>query len=106
MKKTLLADGVSAAATAAQTGVACNKTPLMAGRDVVATISFGPGTTGSPVVKIQGSVDAAFTTPVDLLTSSGLNSKSGTVICMPYMRANVTTAGSAGLYSASIENGV
>lgn len=106
MKIVMLADGVTAAATGVQTGVLCNKTPTMAGRDCVARINFGPGVTGTPVVKVQGSVDAAFTTPVDLLVSAGLADKQGTVICMPYMRANVTTAAGAGLFSASIENGV
>jgi hypothetical protein len=104
MKLQSLADGISAAATAAQAAVTCNKTPFLAGRDVIANIAFGPGVTGSPVVKIQGSIDLAFTVPVDLLVSSGLASKRATITCMPYMRANMTTAGGAGLYSASIEN--
>lgn len=102
MKLLSLAAGVSASAVAAQAGVACNKTPFLAGRDVVVNVSFGPGTTGAPVVKIQGSVDNV--TYVDLAVSAGLANLRQSVPCYPYMRANMTTAGTAGLYSAAIEN--
>lgn len=107
MKSLVLADSISASAVAAQTGVQCRATPFLNGRQVVGRIMLGAGVTGAPVIKIQGSDDAAFTTPVDLLTLNGvLSDKVGTITCMNYMRANVTTgAGAGGLVTVDLTNG-
>lgn len=101
---TLAAIGTAADALAAQTGVLCDDTPFAPGFNVLARVKF-KGATGTPVVKIQGSVDLAFTTPVDLATTSGILADDFVfeVVCMKYMRATVTTAGSAGDYAAYLE---
>lgn len=97
----LAAIGTAADATGAGTAVACDETPFAPGFNVLAVVNF-KSATGSPVVKIQGSVDSAFTTPVDLAATSGILADQFVfeVACMPFMRANVTTAGSAGDYAA------
>jgi hypothetical protein len=104
MKNVALAESVSATAVAAQTAVSIpfKTTPFLVGRDVVAAIDPA-GVTGSPTFKIQGSVDG--TTYTDLLTSTGLGRKEGTIKTYPYMRFNVTAAGTAGVVSASLTNG-
>jgi hypothetical protein len=103
MKTLVLAEGV-ASTVAAQAGVALVATPFLAGRDVVGCIDL-TGVTGSPVAKIQGSDDVAFTTPVDLMTSSILGLKKGNFKLMKYMRFNITTAGTGGVASAYCDNG-
>lgn len=101
---TLAAVGTAADALAAQTAVACDATPFAPGFNVIARVNT-KGMTGAPVIKIQGSVDEAFTTPVDLAATSGILADSFVfeVTCMAYMRTNVTTAAGAGDFAAYLE---
>lgn len=100
--KTLAAIGTAADATAAQTAVDCDETPFAPGFNVIARVVF-KGATGTPVVKIQGSEDG--TTWSDLAATSGVLADvfPFEVTCYRYMRANCTTAGSAGDYAAYLE---
>lgn len=100
----LAAVGTAADATGAGTAVACNDTPFASGFNAIARINT-KGMTGAPVIKIQGSVDEAFTTPVDLAATSGILADVFVfeVTLMPYVRANVTTAAGAGDYAAYLE---
>lgn len=102
--KTLAAIGTAADALAAQTGVEMDGSPFAPGFNALARVKF-KGATGTPVVKIQGATDLAFTTPVDLAATSGILADDFVfeVTLMPYMRATVTTAGSAGDYAAYLE---
>lgn len=102
MKTLILAEGVSASAAAAQAAVEPLATPFLAGRDVVAEI-LPQDVTGTPTFKIQGSDDNSVW--VDLLTSTSLAPKKGNIKLRPYMRFNVTAAGTAGNVSAYCENG-
>lgn len=98
----LAAVGTSAAALAAQTGVALNATPFVPGFNLLAIVDF-KGATGTPVVNIQESADLAFTTPVDLAATSGILADQfifEITPTLPYIRATVTTAGTAGTYQA------
>ena len=103
----LAAVGTAADALAAQTGVALNATPFVPGFNLIAKIEF-KGATGTPVVKIQESADLAFTTPVDLYATSGILADlfvAEITPTLPFIRATVTTAGSAGDYQAWLEAG-
>lgn len=99
MKVLALAEGV-ATTVAAQAAVRLRATPFLAGRDVVATITYHD-TTGTPNGRIQGSDDG--TTWVNLLTSTVLGTKKGTINMREYMRFNQTAAGTGGVVSAYIE---
>lgn len=102
MKTLILGQGVSAAAVAAQTAVQPLATPFLAGRDVVSTIDAS-GATGTPTIKVQGSDDNS--TWVDLHTSTTLGHHVANIKLRPYMRLNVTVAGTAGVVSAHCDNG-
>lgn len=100
--KTLAAIGTAADALAAQTAVLCDETPFAPGFNVIARVKF-KSATGTPVVKIQGSADNSNWT--DLAATSGILADDFPfeIVCMKYMRANCTTAGSAGDYAAYLE---
>lgn len=102
MKTLILGTAVNAAAVAAQTGVLCNATPFLAGRDVVARIRK-EGVTGSPTIKIQSSPDNS--TWTDEVSTTTLTDVVANIKCGQYMRLNVTVAGGAGTVSASLDNG-
>lgn len=103
-KLTTLGAAVALTAAVAQTGVAMNATPFSPGFNAIATINL-TGATGTPTVKVQGSTDAAFTTPVDLMTVAAITATTvkAEVVLMAYMRLNVTAVGTAGTASAWIE---
>lgn len=102
MKTLALAEGVATtvAAQTAVSGATLNRTPFLAGRTCVASID-PQGVTGTPTFNVQGSVDG--TTYVDLLTSTSLGRKDGNVTLYPYMRFNVTAAGTGGTVSAYLQ---
>lgn len=101
MKISMLAQAVSNASVAAQTGVDFgNKTPFLTGRQVEAFIDVSSDATAAATIKIQGSDDNS--TWVDLLTSTALAGKRGMVQMYRYMRANQTVAGTAGTYNAGL----
>lgn len=103
----LAAVGTSAAAAAAQTAVELDGTPFTPGFSMLAHINT-KGMTGTPVIKIQEASDAAFTTPVDLFATSGILTDDWVAEITPtlaYVRATVTTAGTAGAYQAWLEGG-
>jgi hypothetical protein len=100
-KISVLGEAVSLTAAAAQAGVAMSATPFDNGFNAVLTVHLA-GATGTPTVKVQGSVDAAFTAPVDLLTVTSITGliKMTEVTLYQYMRLNVTAVGTAGTCSA------
>ena len=90
-----------------QTAVECKTTPFLPGRNnIVATIdTTGSGT--APDYAIEGSDTSATTGFTTLLQSTALGVKKGNVKMCRWMRLTVTTAaGTAGLVSASLEQGV
>lgn len=97
----LAAAGTDATAVAAQTGVAYNTSPFLGapgGWNVVYCID-GKGVTGAPVFKIQESDDLAFTTPVDLVATSGIVNTlywGEIAVTRKYVRFAVTTGAGAG----------
>lgn len=104
---TLAAVGTSAAAIAAAAAVALSATPFQPGFNLLANI-ITKGMTGAPVIKIQESEDAAFTTPVDLAATSGILTDDWifeVTPTLPYVRVAVTTAAGAGTYSAYLTAG-
>lgn len=103
----LAAVGTSAGALAAQAAVALDKTPFVPGFNLLAHIDT-KGMTGTPVINIQESADAAFTTPVDLFATSGILTDywiTEITPTLPYIRVTVTTAGTAGNYQAYLTAG-
>lgn len=98
-----LADaGTDATAVAAQTGVLLSETPFAPGFNFVYCID-GKGVTGTPEFKIQESDDLAFTTPVDLVVTSGIDQAQywGEItVSRKYVRFAVTTAATAGTVQA------
>lgn len=94
-----LANKQSYAAAAAGTSILINKTPFLDSENCTAHINYSTDAAGTGVVKIQGSDDG--TTWTDLFTSpaSPAPDIEADVICSKYMRANVSTTGSAGTVS-------
>ena len=103
MKTLIIAEGIVATGTVAQTAVGATATPFLAGRDTVCRV-VPTGLTGTPTVKVQGSDDNA--TWTDLVTHTVLYEKQYNIKCARYVRANQTVAGSAGTYSVYLDNGV
>jgi hypothetical protein len=102
MKTLILGEGVDATAVAAQTAVHPTATPFLGGRDVVCDVQL-TGVTGAPTIKVQGSSDNSAWT--DLISHTVLYSKKYNIKAYPYMRLNVTVAGTAGTVSAYCQNG-
>lgn len=102
-KLQVLGEAVVLTAAAAQAGVAMDATPFSPGFNAIVNIQLA-GATGTPTVKVQGSTDAAFTAPVDLVTVTAITGliKSAEVTLYAYMRLNVTAVGTAGTVSAYI----
>lgn len=99
MKISSLANNVSAAAVAAQAAVDCDATPFLPGRKAILDLDLF-GVTGSPVIKVQGSNDGS--TWTDLVSHTALVRSLYEVEVYAEMRANVTTAGTAGTFSATL----
>jgi len=56
-----------------------------------------PSATCDRIVKLQGSVDSGFSSPVDLVAMGAVGRSVVAKVAMyPYMRASTTTAGTAG----------
>ena len=99
--------GTSAAAIAAQTGVALAGTPFTPGFNILAYVNT-KGMTGAPVIKVQQSLDLAFTTPVDLAVTAGILTDEWVfeiTPTLPFIRVAVTTAAGAGTYQAFLTGG-
>lgn len=98
-----LANKQSYSAAAAGTSTLVNKTPFLDSENTTVHINFSTDAAGTGVVKIQGSDDG--TTWTDLYTSpaSPAPDIEADVICSKYMRANVSTAGSAGTVSVYLD---
>ncbi len=96
MQVLILNPGVSAAAVAAQAGIALSgATPWKVGFQQVGKISFSKTVTGAPVVLIQTAPDNATWTTV--FTSDGTTTdQEGSFVLDAYIRVNVTVAGGAG----------
>lgn len=99
-KLSILAAATSATAVAAGTAVSLNAagTPFQPGFNLLLNI-FTKGMSGTPVIKLQESADAAFTTPVDLYVTSGItrdNWVEEVTPTLPFVRGNVTTGAGAG----------
>lgn len=95
-----IASKVSCATAAAQAGVAISgATPFLVGRNVLAKVNFDNAATTGVVVKIQTSPDNA--TWTDALTTDGSTaSNEGMITLDAYVRTNVITAGTAGVFNA------
>lgn len=98
-----LANKQSYAAAAAGTSTLVNKTPFLDSENTTLHINFSTDAAGTGVVKVQGSDDG--TTWTDLYTSAASPAPDieADIICSKYMRANVTTAGSAGTVSVYLD---
>lgn len=102
----LAAPGTALDAAAAQTGVATSVTPFCRGVAGIFRVRT-KGSTGSPVVKLQGSADNAtgWTDVVTLTMTSSLADQysANAVLDYAYHRVTVTTASGAGDYDAVFE---
>ena len=101
MRTLVLGEAIVATGTVAQTAVNTNVTPFLSGRDVVGYINMN-AVTGTPSVSIQGSDDNSVWTT--LLTNATLTDRQGNFLAKQFMRVNQTVAGTAGTYSAYLNN--
>lgn len=101
MRTLVLGEAIVATGTVAQTAVNTNVTPFLSGRDVVGYINMN-AVTGTPSVSIQGSDDNSVWTT--LLTNATLTDRQGNFLAKQFMRVNQTAAGTAGTYSAYLNN--
>lgn len=82
-------------------------TPFQPGFNLLLCINT-KGMTGAPVIKFQQSVDAAFTTPVDLYATSGItrdNWVEEVTPTLPFVRGGPTTGAGAGTFEMFLLGG-
>lgn len=97
-----LANDVSLATAAAQTGVALNYSPFLPYRSVLGFLSVA-GATGSWTILIQTSPDnATWTTAVTLTGSGQIPSQHFEVTTDLYIRTDVSVAGTAGTFTCQL----
>lgn len=94
-----LANKQSYSAAAAGTSTLVNFTPFLDSENCTAHINFSTDAAGTGVVKIQGSDDGSTWSDIYTTAAGPAPDIEVDIICRKYMRANVTTAGSAGTVS-------